>query len=234
MTPRPIRIIAMTLIVAGVAGALMLKPIWLRSRQPASASPLTWIPLPQDGMDARQWAVRELLSHHETPMPNDGEFGLRCGSNTSDGEPTEQYSIDIGDPLLLRNAQRWKVAIVPIGEDMDITIHVIAPYPPPPLPEPGKEGLVADSSIHDWSTHLRIGRSEMRPIQDALANQELWLAPQGEEPFDCLDGRPVMIEACVHDRYFARFRNCDAGSGAPAQKLWDLLRLRFPHPAPNP
>jgi len=231
MKPHAGRIAVLTLIMAGVAGAVVLMPVLSPRHPTASLEFETWIPLPPDGMDARQGAIRELLARNSVYADTEtGTLALRCGIDSSEGQPAEHYAIAIGDGALAPNREHWNVDIVPSGDRMEVAIRFVSPYPPPPPPEPGKAEAPA-MKIQDRTIHYQADRESMRPIHDALANADLWLAQQGEEPFGCADGRPVLIEACVHGQYVARLRNCDAGSGEPAQKLWDLLRQRFPQTA---
>lgn len=223
------RVAVLMLVIAGVTGAVVLMPAWMPKHSEIAAKPTTWLPMPPDGMDARQKQIRQLLAHNDPPFSDGSVLALRCGIDSSDGDPNEHYSIRIGDGALVRNAQRWSVDFIPSGDNIDVTIHIVAPYPPPPPPEPGKTAS-SPIDIHDRSAYYHMDRNDLQPIHDALANSELWLAAQGEEPFGCYDGRSVTIEACVRGQYIARLRNCDAASGEPAQKLWDLLRQRFPQP----
>lgn len=223
------RIAILALILAGLAGALVLTPIWIPRHGDPVAKPAIWIPMPKSGMDARQSAIRELLSYNTT-FRSDTTLAIRCGSESSGIEPSEEYSIAIGDNSLSPNGQQWKVNLIPTGNDIEVTIHVESSYPPPPPPEPGKP-TSPSPKIQNRIVHDHVPRRDLQPIHDALANPDLWLGPQGIEPFGCHDGRAVMIEACVHGQYVARLRNCDAASGEPAQKLWDMLKQRFPQPA---
>ena len=233
MKPNPGRIAVLTLIAASLAGAAVLAPLLLPRNTSAATQPATWIPMPPDGMDARQGAVRELLEQTQAQFADASTLAARCGIDAQAGEPNEQYAIAIGDGALAPNAEHWDVGLVPSGDSMEVTIQIISPYPPPAPPEPGKAPSSA-IEVRDRSLQYRIDLKALQPIHDALLSPELWLAPQGEEPFECRDGRRVMIEACVHGRYIARLRNCDVGSGEPAQKLLDLLRRQFPQAANRP
>jgi hypothetical protein len=231
----PVRIIVLVLITAGITAAAILIPLRFPEQHPPSAEPSTWLPIPKEGMDARQWAIRELLLRNVNKAPDGDSLAQRCGSEGSDGEatPTEKYSIQIGNGAFVANAQHWQVDFVPDGEDIDVSIQSTWPYPPPPPPPPSGSSKTEPSATtidKGWSAHYRLNRKELQPIRDALSDSSLWLAPQEEVPFGCVDGRPVTIEACVRKQYIARMRNCDDASGKPAQRLWDALRERFPSP----
>ncbi len=225
------RVAILTLIIAGLTSVVVLMPMWMPKHSVIPAQLTTWIPMPPDGMDARQSTIRELLARNSVYAETEtGTLALRCGSGILDGEPNEQYAIAIGDGELAPNGRHWNVDIVPSGDGMEVAIRIVSPYPPLPPAESGEAESTA-MKTQDRTVHYQMDRKGMRTIHDALVNADLWLAPQGEDPFGCADGRPVMIEACVHGQYIARLRNCDAGSGEPAQKLWDLLRQHFSQPA---
>ena len=231
-----IRIVILTLIVAGIAAAGFLISLNAPKQNVAAAEPATWLPMPADGMDARQWPIRELLSYIQGPGSAVGTLATRCGSSWSDdkAESVEQYSVQIGDPTFTPDLQHWRIDFVPDGDSIDVTLDAISPYPPPPPPQPtsiGQGRSSPNSVVHDWTAQFRRKRTDMQSIRDAIADKDLWLAPQKEDPFGCTDGRSVVIEACVHGQYFARLRNCDFASGEPAQRLWNLLRQQFPKPA---
>jgi len=228
MNPNPGRIAVLTLVVAGLAGAALLTPILIPGHTDAATQPATWIPIPPDGMDARRGTIRELLDRLQPPYGDASTIAPRCGRDDLTGEPNEEYAIAIGDGELAPNAEHWEVNLVPQSDRMDVAIRIVSPYPPPPPPEPGKAPPPPSTEIQDRSARYSMDLTDMQPIHDALVNRDLWLAPQGEEPFGCTDGRPVTIEACVHGQYVARLRNCDFAEGAPAQKLLDALRRRFP------
>ncbi|WP_206413355.1 hypothetical protein, partial [Lysobacter enzymogenes] len=66
----------------------------------------------------------------------------------------------------------------------------------------------------------------LAPLRAALAEPELWSAPQRSSVF-CADRhrlRQAYFEACVDGRYFARDRACDRLAAPLLDELWRQAR----------
>jgi hypothetical protein len=197
-----------------------------RAPQSLRASEDIWIPLPPEGMDATQRPVREIIMRN-TAWPDRLEsLAWRCGGGDQD-EPREEYVAHIGDQMLEEGQQAWDVTMIPRGGQMEVRIADGRSIPPPP-PPPGRTTLERNDAVVDvhWAS-----LASLREIRDAWASKPLWLAAQKD--VQCVDGRPVLFEACVQGKYVARFRNCDGDADAAAARLWHLLKLRFPPPPPT-
>jgi len=209
---------------AALCAALAVAAIaWISRPQPKAPTAkidASWIPMPPDSMDASGFATRRLLLAAGS-TPEDDALTRACGSHDSDGA-SERYRAVIGDPLLKRDARMWSVDLRVQGSQIQVTVEDASfpLHPPPPGARDGTQPP-AFAPRRYW-----LQKAELEPIRAAWAEPALWLAEQRD--VDCLDGRPVFLEACVRGRYAARARNCDSAADEAAQKLWTLLQKRFP------
>lgn len=220
----------MRLSMGRIAGAALCAALaiaamaWMSRPRPqalAVAPDESWIPMPPDGMDASAFATRRLLLAADS-MPGDDSLTSTCGRYDSEGAP-ERYRIIIGDPLLMRGARMWSVDLRVQGSQVEAWVEDASPPMPPP-PHPDTQGETPQPAFAPRRYWL--DKSELEPVRAAWAEPALWLAAQRD--VNCLDGRPVFLEACVGGRYAARERNCDTAADEAAEKLWKLLQKRFP------
>lgn len=182
-----------------------------------------WIPIPLSAMDASEFPVRELLLSVNGHPENRDSLAWRCGSDMDDGLG-EEYMLHIGDHALIENGQQWKVRAIPHGSQIEVQITDDSfwnlPPPPPSAPLASAEPQSKSKTHVHW-----VDRSDLETIRRVWGSEDLWGAPQ--QHLGCLDGRAVLLEACVAGKYAARSRNCD-DAGDEATELWELLRAKFP------
>jgi len=225
MKPHAGRIAVLTLIMAGVAIAVVLMPVWAARHRAAPVKLEAWIPMQMDGGAPQRWASgREFHKYM-------GSFSDRCATYSAGSGPSEEYSIAIGEIGHSTIAQHWRIDLVPSGDAMDVAIHIAAPHPRPSL---SASASSAASSVgeQDRMVHYRMSLKDMQPIREVLMSPDLW--PQYHGYVDCLIGpEELTLEACVHGQYFVRMpiSHCfTEASDRQLRKLDDLLRQRFPQP----
>ncbi|KRD34065.1 hypothetical protein ASE35_09975 [Lysobacter sp. Root916] len=230
MAVRASRIALWTIALAIVAAAG-----WVVTRpQPPVrvTAPASWIPIPEGGMDASEYPVRDLLlgnfrdgfqrhfaSNAERPLVQ------RCGDGRP-GEPAETYAALIGDHWFVPDQKVWSIEMTSSGEWLDVTIvdgfPVMAPEPAP--------GEILRTRELRPTLRRSVRKADLADVREAWSAPDLWFAPQTDA--HCLDGNIVYLEACVLGRYHARSRTCGATGAADAMTLWRRLRAHFPDPPP--
>ncbi len=206
-------LIALACVGAGVA--LLSAP---RHRLPPFEH-APWIGLPASGMDASQFALRQLL---DSPFGADHDLADACGSDDA-GPERERYRLRIS-----RDAWRdfRAVEFVRRGDWLDVAVRDGLPPPPP---EPSRDGIAPPSDVLlQPAATARIALRAAEPIRRAWNTQSLWHAEQ--QALGCRDGRPVTLEACIAGRYAIRHRNCDPAAGEATQVLWDAVVKLLPAP----
>lgn len=218
MTPAPKTVMLWVALMMAIGTYLVLLPAQRRA-QPSAVDP-PWIDLPKSGMDASQASLRELLVVYPRETRR---LSASCGmGNDTD---RERYRLWIS-----RNA--WEdfreIEFVPDGEWLDVTVRDGMP-PPPPEPSHGGDSASADDVVLPV-VRVRLHRRDAEPIRRAWDTPGLWHAEQ--KPLGCMDGRPVMLEACIDGRYAIRSRHCDLDASAPAGAMWDAVDRLLPAPEP--
>lgn len=208
---------------AGVAALRPPKASW----RPA---PQTWLTLPSVPMDAHEHPVRQLLLVAMTaeegvypPQDPRQTLAMTCGSGAPD-EPAEQYTALIGDWVLARRPEAWRVRMIPSGSTMWVSVDRSVTEPPPP-PPPGARGEAAlkRTSLHTFVMPIE----RLEGIRDAWSSPDIWT--QATEWKGCTDGRPALFEACVHGKYVASRRVCGEATDA-LDRLWARMRNDLPVP----
>ncbi|NOT88297.1 MAG: hypothetical protein HOP03_08940 [Lysobacter sp.] len=184
-----------------------------------------WIGLPDTGMDASKIGVRWLLRLPYGTLMSENEFDqlkLLCGNG--DTFIRERYIAHIG-----RNA--WEpfldVQIDVQGEWLEIAMRDGSPLPAPSAP-PDADDASSQALPLRPIVRMRMQKDDAGPMQQAWRQPALWHAEQNMNAFSCRDGNPVFLEACINNRYAARFRNCDAEAGVPTQQLWQAVNRLLP------
>jgi hypothetical protein len=210
-------------LAAGAYGFMKLRPAPSQEQD-------VWIPMPLNAMDASEFPIRELLLSVNGHPENRDSLAWRCGSDMDNGLG-EEYVLHIGDHAFVQNGRQWKVRAIPHGSQIEVQItdHSFWNLPPPP-PPPGSPTGTAPQSKSKTLAHW-VDRSDLEAIRQVWGSQDLWVAPQ--QDLGCLDGRAVLLEACVSGKYAARSRNCD-DAGDESTELWKLLRAKFPSPESTP
>lgn len=190
-----------------------------------------WIGLPKSGMDASDYPTRATILHATNGWPDDSHASLasQCGSplEMQNSELGERYVAHIGADAW---GPFWTVVLDVHGDRIDITWGYDLPPPPPP----------SDSSPDDYHltsvtpvAKVQKSRAELEKIRGIWSDEALWHAPQDGAYFNCLDGNPVFLEACIDGRYAARARNCNASTFEATDKLWHAFKTLLP-PPPKP
>lgn len=211
---------------AAAAGWLWVAPA---ESVPAS-SDSAWIPVPEGGMDASRYPLRELLNHtlvygpHMQHARSGAPLIERCGKEGSYG-PAETYAAVIGDHWFAPDRKVWSIEMTSSGEWLDVVIADGNPAAPVE-PQPG----VRERRELRAPIRLTVRKSAVDDIRAAWSEPSLWIAPQRGE--HCLDGHTVYLEACIHGRYHARSHSCSQPGGEAGMKLWKRLRAHFPDPPP--
>lgn len=216
MTLAPRRIVLWLALIGTATIWLVLSPSKRHALPPVDDPP--WIPLPRSGMDAADPALRELLSSHYAGMyPLAGTCGMH-----DDATQRERYRLRI-------SRDGWgdyrAIEIVPLGDWLDVSVRDDGPPPAPERRESAKGAF--DVTPERPVVHARIRRRDAEPIRRAWDTPALWHAKQASFA-GCLDGRHVILEACIDGHYALRHRDCDAAE--PARELWGAVTTLLPAP----
>ncbi|MEO5596683.1 MAG: hypothetical protein ABIQ97_06000 [Lysobacteraceae bacterium] len=207
---------------------------------PAKPTLPTWVPwigLPAIPMDISNYESRSVLFY----VAQDGGrypnvFGSESLSRTCGGwgsneeaSPKQEIYVALMGDSSFAGAKIWRVEFQVEGDQVTTLIDYNSSIPYP-QPEPGFR------SPMETPTPVPIRRvvfkkSQLQPIVDAWRDPQLWDAPQ--EIFQCSDGMPSILEACVHGHYAVRARNC-SDAIPKAFHLWQTIqRLLPPADAPD-
>jgi hypothetical protein len=225
MSLTPARVVLWTTLLATVLVYAVLLPA--QRPAPIRSDDEPWIGLPDTGMDASKFDVRWLLLHPYGTLMTDDEFDqLKSLCGNGDTSFRERYIAHVG-----RNAWGpfWDVQIDVQGEWLEIVVRDGSPLPAPPAPPDEADDSSRAPQLRPGN-RVRLRKTDAVPIQQAWRQQGLWHAEQNMNAFGCLDGNPVFLEACIDNRYAARFRNCDADADAPTQQLWEAVNRLLPAP----
>ncbi len=203
---------------------LALSPSYRQAVPAAKDKP--WIGLPDSGMDASDFQLRELFNP-------DGQGGRRgdafldlawtCGGflDKHNARFPERYIAHVSDDAW---NPRWGIIIDVEKDQLQFSIRSDDFLPPPPANDANTGDMITIRPV----THLRMHKSRAEPIRQAWNNAALWHAPQKQN--FCMDGAEMMLEACIHGRYAMRSRTCDRD----AQQAADTLRTAFKALLPTP
>jgi len=186
-----------------------------------------WIGLPRSGMDAATPEVRMLVQQglgFSTSSTAIDSLAVQCGSFFSEPTFGERYIAHIGESAW---GPSWRIVMDVRGEDIRFSWGEGDLSPPPPPPPGETDGLNLATPI----STLTKPRSEVENIRELWRDPELWDVPQDRQAFNCLDGNPVFLEACVDGRYAARARNCNPPAFEATDKLWRAFNELLPAPA---
>lgn len=193
--------------------AVMPRPLPAVAPQPRDG----WIGLPAPtSFNASERGTRHALARAMGMGWNHGDLerslAYRCGSpEWESAGVAERYIARIGPDVW---GPHWIVTMDVKGDLVDVGWKH-GSLPPPPenrrdidLVMPQKRALLPKASLE--------------PVRTAWQARSLWDAPQSTSTFDCKDGHPAQLEACVHGQYLVRARNCD-GSADDVVKLWEAF-----------
>jgi hypothetical protein len=151
-------------------------------------------------------------------------LAIRCGIHGDEapyaGKEKDRYVAHIGENAFHPS---WKIVMDVDGNDIDIRWGYENIPPPPPL---GDRRPIRVEPV----SMTRKSRAEMESIRKVWSDQALWHAPQDAQAFACLDGDPVLLEACVNGQYAARSRNCNEQAMKATVKLWQAFNRVLPPP----
>ena len=196
---------------------------------PPAVDERPWIGLPRSGMDAATPEVRMLVQRglgFSTSSTDMDSLAFQCGSFFREPTFGERYIAHIGESAW---GPSWRIVMDVRGEDIHFSWgegDVVPPHPPPP---DVTDGLNLVSKVSTVTKH----RSEVESIRELWRDPDLWDAPQDRQAFNCFDGNPVFLEACVDGRYAARARNCSTPAFEATDKLWRAFNELLPAP-PRP
>ncbi|QQP94172.1 hypothetical protein [Lysobacter enzymogenes] len=183
-----------------------------------------WLALPPQSMEATDPDVRELL-HKSARIAPAGQPALadRCGADDveperlppdfarppaapeDDAAPLEEhYTLLLGGP----DRAAWRL-------DIDVS---------------GDRARLRAAAPGAAATERETTLTALAPLRAALAEPELWSAPQRSSVF-CADRhrlRQAFFEACIDGRYFARDRACDRLAAPLLDALWQQARAAAP------
>lgn len=225
MSLRPTRILLLAVLLGTVSAYAVMVPA--QRQAPLGANDKPWIGLPDTGMDASRFGVRRLLgSSFGTLSAEDANDQLKRLCGNGDTFIHERYVAHVGKDAW---GPFWDVQIDVQGEWLDISVRNGSPLPAPPKP-PDVDDVSSLAPPLRTTTRVRLRKIDAAPIQNAWRQPALWHAEQDMSAFGCLDGNPVFLEACIDNRYAARFRNCNADADAPTQQLWSAMNRLLPAP----
>ena len=193
---------------------------------PRAVDATPWIGLPRSGMDASSPEVRMLVRQGLGSMSvhsDQASLAFQCGSFFREPEFGERYIAHIGESAWRPS---WKIVMDVRGDDIDFSWREGAVHPPPPPPPGVADGL----SLVAANSTLTKPRSQVENIRTLWRDPDLWDAPQDRQSFNCFDGNPVFLEACVDGRYAARARNCNTVTFEATDKLWRAFNDVLPAP----
>lgn len=179
-----------------------------------------WIALPPQPMEATDPDVRELLRKSAQLAPA-GQPALAVSCGADDVEP-ERLPPDFARPPAPADADEApleeRYALLIGGPDrrpwrLDIDVH-------------GERARLRAQAPGAAATERELPLAALAPLRAALAEPELWSAPQRSSVF-CADRhrlRQAYVEACVDGRYFARDRACDRLAAPLLDELWRQTR----------
>ena len=205
---------------------LALSPSYRQSVPAIKDKP--WIGLPDSGMDASDFQLRELFNP-------DGQGGRRgdafldlawtCGGflDKHDARFPERYIAHVSDDAW---NPRWGIIIDVEQDQLLFSIRSDDLLPPPSANDANTGDMVTIRPV----TRLRIPKSRAEPIRQAWNNEALWHGPQKE--INCNDGATLRLEACIHGRYAMRSRTCDRDAHQAAESLRTAFKALLPTPEP--
>lgn len=192
-----------------------------------------WIGLPHGGMDASEFATRQIVSWGDWSQGGRFEtLAYQCGNlERRSAVEKERYVANIGKDAW---GPRWKVVMEVEQDDISIAwSHDGSAFPLPPPPPPGQATADASPEHILPVARIRKTRAEMEKIRALWNDEALWHAPQLVDAFMCTDGNAVFLEACVGGRYAGRYRNCNGSTYDATAKLWRAFNEALP-PPPEP
>lgn len=220
-------------IVAGCIALGLIAATGFHLAQQSDAIPrdtyAPWIGLPKGGMDASNAPTREVIRQgFEMDGTRDPIASLvsQCGGfyREQDHKLKERYIARIGAGAW---GPFWKIVLDVNGDRIDVALSDGSPIPPPP-PPPGHPQY--DWNLIEPATHIEKSRADLERIRVLWNNEALWHAEQDSEAFQCLDGNPVFLEACIDGRYAARARNCNEPAFEATGNLWRAFNELLPEP----
>lgn len=205
---------------------LALSPSY-RTAVPSMAE-TPWIGLPDSGMDARGFQLRQLLEIQMMGRAdNDRWLNLarRCGA-FGDIE-----SVRFPERYIARFTESaweagWDVVMDVDRKTVDFAVRS-GDFLPPPLPvAAGAPEMITIRPV----TRLRMSKAKAEPLRQAWDNPSLWHAPQTE--VYCTDSSTVSLEACVHGQYAVRVRRCVDADDQSANDFRTAFKTLLPAPEP--
>lgn len=205
---------------------LALSPAYRQAVPPPSESP--WIGLPDSGMDASDFPLRDLFNPDwQGGRRGDAFLDLAwtCGGflDKNDARFPERYIAHVSDDAW---NPRWGI-IIDVEQDQLLFSIRSEDIPPPPSADGENTG---DRITIRPVTHVRMEKSQAEPIRQAWNNAALWHAPQKE--IGCNDGATLRLEACIRGRYAIRSRTCDSDAHQAAETLRATFKVLLPAPEP--
>ena len=218
---RPIRIAFAVLVFA----ILLVTGFHLLTRSTpveGDSSHASWIGLPRSGMDASEHAMRQLLKLAERYGVSNVPLSLHCGgAGLAPAPPDERYVAMIGEDAF---SMPWVITLDVLGEEIIATWQELMPPPP--------SEAMPSATRSPFSPHasLRADRRTFDAVRSFWDSDALWHSEQKVDALECRDGMPVLLEACIHGRYAARFSNCDEAGYKAGQQLWQAFQDVLPPP----
>lgn len=197
---------------------------------PASAP---WIALPTSGMDATEQPIRAVMSWLLGNNKASSSLAVDCGARHSTLGMRDRYIAHVGrsafDPA-------WRIELDIHGDEIEIrwSMGGLTAAPPPPPPNPDASNPTVDRAVLITPiATTRKSRADLETVRMRWTEPKLWDHPQDDRSLHCLDGLPVLLEACVRGRYAARMRNCDADGMRASVMLWEAFQEVLPPPPPT-
>ncbi len=180
-------------------------------------------------MDASQAPTREVIRQGfeiEGTRDSIASLASQCGGlyREHDSKFRERYIARIGAGAW---GPFWKIVLDVDGNRIDIAVSDGSPIPPLPPPSGHPQH---DLTLIKPVMRIEKSRADLERIRSLWSDEALWHAPQDAVAFQCLDGNPVFLEACVDGRYAARARNCNEPAFEATGKLWRAFNELLPAP----
>ena len=227
MKPDWARVAGMAGILAtGIFAVLFWKPVAPRETgTPPVWTPWIGLPAIDDRMSSQDARVAMFEVERAEESGGARYYGDtligQCGKSFGDWQGSERYVVNMAESAF-SGAKSWRIEMDVEGDQVKARVeyasNVVAP---PPLRVPGTRTAAPPRTSPPRT--IALPKASLQPIADAWRGERGWNAPQ--QPLECMDGRPLVLEACVHGRYAMRKLQCDAlGSG---DRLWRELHRRL-------
>lgn len=202
-----------------------LSPSYRQAAPAMAESP--WIGLPDSGMDASGFHLRQLL---ESRMIDRADIDRTLDLARTCGNFTDSEHVRFRERYVARFTESawdegWEVAMDVDKDMIGFAVRSGDFLPPPPTGADTRQVITIRPV-----TRLRMPKAKVEPLRQAWNNPSLWHAPQTD--IFCADGATMLLEACIQGRYALRSRRCAEASDRAADDFRTAFKTLLPAPEP--